>query len=93
MSGRQLSELEIEQLIAFHYNTAAMMQSKTKPAFDKQQTLQILNAVSDSHTITDDGKWKITYKKDNTEFFVKPVGAFVPCGHFNKENVLARLSL
>lgn len=93
MAGRQLSDLEIEQLIAFHYNTAAMMQSKTKPAFDKQQTLQILNAVSDNHTLTDDGKWKIIYKKDNTEFFVKPTDAFVPCGHFNRETALSRLSL
>lgn len=91
--GRQLSPEEINQLITFHYNTAAMMQSKMRPAFDKQQTIQILNAVSDNEVLTADGKWKIIYKKNNTEFFVKPVDAFTPCGHFNKKNALARLSL
>lgn len=92
-TGKQLSDREIEQLIAFHYNTQSLLQPRTASAFTKEQTIQILNAVTDSKIVTDDGLWKIKYKS-NGQFFVKPnSGDFVPCGHFVVENALARLEL
>lgn len=93
MAGRQLSDGEIKQLLAYEHNVSINVAFKSRPAFDKQQTIQILNAVTEDKVITEDGKWKITYRKSGTEFFVKPTRGFVPCGHFNREAVMERLSL
>jgi hypothetical protein len=92
--GKQLSDLEIEKLIAYHYNTMSLLQPRSASAFSKEQTIMILNAVTDKKTTTEDGAWKIKYRDGHKKFFVKPAsGHFVPCGDFVTENALARLEL
>lgn len=92
--GRKLTPQEIQLLINFHRNTSEMMQPRMVSAFTKEETIQILNAVTDRKVSTEDGVWKITYRDNYQRFFVKPAsGNFVPCGNFITKNVMERLEL
>lgn len=71
---------------------------KRVSTFDKNVTLQILNAVSDHKTKTEDGLWSIAYSRtrdnERERFFVRPSDHhYLPCGVFDVEDALTRLSL
>lgn len=96
MVKKMLSKGEIKELVRYHENMEKRGGlSHTTSYFDKNQTIQILNAVTDKQTVTQDGKWDITYFNDRKPagFFVKPVDGYAPCGWFEIESAITRLEL
>jgi len=69
------------------------------PVFTKDQTIQILNAVTELKTTTDDRQWSIKYMDNGKRFYVKPgpehlgKSRLVPCGSYITEWALDRLEL
>lgn len=96
MVKRMLSEQEIKELVSFHDNMEKRAGlSHSNSYFDKNQTIQILNAVTDRHTLTENGYWQIIYYENRKPagFFVKPVNGLLPCGWFEIESAINRLEL
>ena len=90
-----LTQQQIKELLKFEQNRK-IAYATHKPAFSKQQTLAILNAVTDGLTITANGQFAIHYqvgKYGEQRFFVQATGAHTPCGNFVTEWALDRLSL
>jgi hypothetical protein len=99
MSRIVLTQDQINSLIKYDANMERRLSVNAAPAFTKDQTIQILNAVTELRTITDDGCWSITYKENGKSFYVKPgpehsgKSKLVPCGSYITEWAMDRLEL
>jgi len=96
--GRTLTETEIESLIKYDKNMSQRLGDRA-PVFSKEQTIEILNAVTELRTVTDNGEWTIRYSDNGKRFFVKPgpnhqgKSTLVPCGNYRTEWAMDRLQL
>lgn len=96
--NRTLTATEIQSLIKYDENMSQRLGDKN-PVFTKDQTIQILNAVTELKTTTDDGNWSISYTDNGKRFFVKPgperrgKSSMLPCGNYITEWAMDRLQL
>lgn len=98
MSGRTLTKEQIDSLLRYDKNMSERLGDRA-PVFSKEQTIQILNAVTELRTITDDHQWLIKYSHGGKRFAVKPgpehkgKSSLVPCGNYITEWAMNRLQL
>lgn len=101
MSRIPLTPDQIDSLIKYDRNMEKRLSVNAAPVFTKEQTIEILNAVTELKTTTADGNWSISYKDNGNRFFVKPgperiargKSAQLPCGSYITEWALDRLQL
>lgn len=98
--NKTLTSDQIASLLAYDKNMSQRLEASSgKPIFTKEQTIQILNAVTELKTLTDDGEWKIKYSDNGKRFFVSPgpkhrgKSNVLPCGSYITEWALGRLQL
>lgn len=89
-----LTQDEINNLTKLDENVKKASEGHV-PAFSVQRTLSILNAVTEGKCITDDSEFTIRYYiyRDNTNRFYVEHKSGLPCGDFDLEGTIRRLSL
>lgn len=99
MSRIVLTQDQINSLLKYDENMERRLSVNAAPVFTKEQTIQILNAVTELKTTTDDGEWSISYMDNGKRFFVKPgpnhrgKSRLIPCGSYITEWAMDRLEL
>ena len=96
---KHLTQDQINSLIAYDKNKSRLIEGKSTPVFTKEQTIEILNAVTELKTTTEDGHWSIRYSDNGKRFFVKPgpkhpgPSTLTPCGSYITSWALDRLQI
>lgn len=95
-----LTKDQIQELINYEHNKRLKLEPNVKPNFDKEDTISILNAVTEKQNRTADGKWDITYypvANKPLRFFVCPAQYKeyppLPCALLFVDAAIRRLAL